>query len=182
MLFSYGFIEDHVDRTSELTLEMTVPEDDPLKTAKEFVSETSTIRLYRTNQSVFWDSNFLWLVCVNEEDGLEFRVLQEIDGTRELRIFLKDTDLENVTLLPEKIEADPLYEVFRLRAICLLQERIRAQMDQLKLSETGAKSHQQQCIEAQIQQAHKLRSLEMQLLIDGDREFEEQVSRHLTPL
>ena len=179
MLFSYGFIEEHVKYTSELTLDLTVPEDDPLKAAKEFVSETSTVKLYRANQSICWDSSFLWLICINEEDGLDFRVLQKVDGARELRIFWKNADLEDVKLLLEKLRVDPLYEIFQLRAICLLQERLRDQMHQL---ETKAKASEEYCKEAQIRQSHKLRTLEIELLNDGIRELEDQVSRLLTSL
>lgn len=38
MLFSYGFIEPEKTHTSAMTLTLSVPEDDPLKEAKELVS------------------------------------------------------------------------------------------------------------------------------------------------
>lgn len=68
-------------------------------------------------------------MCVNEEDGLSFELVQTIDGSRELRLRWKD---QNITDEPDRLEAllraEPLWEVFYLQAVSTVQERVAMQM------------------------------------------------------
>lgn len=128
MVFSYGFIEESMTSARELFLDLEIPDDDPLKRAKKFISTSAPgFRLVDKADGISWESDYVWLSCVNEEDGLDFRVLQTNDGNRELKAFWKEEELRDSTQLKDALEADPMWEVFRLRATALVQDRIEAQ-------------------------------------------------------
>lgn len=83
MLFSYGFT-DSSSTTSGLTLSIEPFPDDPLGKAKLAIFPGPPIvRIFTENDLVRWESAFIYLLCLNEEDGLEFKVLQQTDGVRE---------------------------------------------------------------------------------------------------
>ena len=68
MLFSYGFIESTVTSARELFLDLDIPDDDPLKLAKETVATAAPgFRLFLHGDSTDWESDWVWLPCVNEE-------------------------------------------------------------------------------------------------------------------
>ncbi|KAI9678009.1 MAG: hypothetical protein M1817_005953 [Caeruleum heppii] len=138
MLFSYGFIETDAMTTSALTLDLEVPADDPLKAVKEnHATAAPAVRLSFDGGSAKWDSQFVWLACVNEEDGLQVHVLQAVDGARELKIFWKEHDMtHDVGSLEALLMADPYAEIFRLRAHAIIQQRVEEQID--RLEETSA--------------------------------------------
>ncbi|GJC98278.1 SET domain-containing protein [Colletotrichum higginsianum] len=82
MLFSYGFI-DPVSAADRMTLPLMPLEDDPLGKAKLHIFKgPPTVEFVRTNGSFSWESPFAYIMCLNEEDGLLFRVLQDTDGSR----------------------------------------------------------------------------------------------------
>jgi hypothetical protein len=72
-------------------------------------------------------------MLLNEEDGLEFRMLQQTDGLRShLKVFWLGSDVTDATSTFESlISHHPLRDVFKLRAIALLQDRIRQQLERL---------------------------------------------------
>ncbi|KAK2625679.1 hypothetical protein QTJ16_004991 [Diplocarpon rosae] len=133
MLFSYGFI-DKESTVKGLTLTIDPFPDDPLGRAKAAAfSKTKTVCIYRDREEITWDCPFLYFMSLNEEDGLEFKVLQETDGSLgRLRVFFQDTD---VTAATDHFE---LYtsgherkDIFRLRVVAMLQDRIQQQLERL---------------------------------------------------
>ena len=121
MVFSYGFIDESVVSAGELVLDLEIPDDDPLKKAKEAVSESPPmVRLALRGDSVEWQSSFVWLICVNEEDGMELKLLQSVDGSTELRLFWKGVYVDTISSLEDILKTDPSWEIFQLRAISVL--------------------------------------------------------------
>ncbi|KAM5352313.1 hypothetical protein ACJ41O_005036 [Fusarium nematophilum] len=180
MLFSYGFI-DRESALHEMTLPLEALPDDPLGKAKVRIFKAPpTLKLSRSGGSLMWHSPFAYLMCLNEEDGLEFRVLQGADGERELKLFWQD---EDVTARADDFEAlignHPLCQVFRLRVVAVLHEVVSTQLTQLP-SEI---SHDQleplrragvlreECIRA----AGTLREMEASVLESAAEALEEQV-------
>jgi len=133
MLFSYGFINERSAITSLVLPIQPVP-DDPLGKAKlsAFVGQP-VVRISVKQDLVEWECPFVYLMCLNEEDGLEFKVLLRNDGSRsQLRVFWQGSDVTDVTeTFGPLIESHALRDVFKLRAVALLHERIREQLEQL---------------------------------------------------
>jgi hypothetical protein len=81
---------------------------------------------------IHWKSPYLFLLGLNQEDGLDFKILQETDGTTSsLRVFWKDCDVTEATgNIDELIKKDNehLQEVFELRAVALLEQRLHGQL------------------------------------------------------
>ncbi|WYZ41711.1 hypothetical protein EsH8_V_000606 [Colletotrichum jinshuiense] len=132
MLFSYGFI-DPASAADRITLSMTAIEDDPLGKAKLHIFEgPPTVEFVRTNGSVSWKSPFAYFMCLNEEDGLSFRVLQDTGGSRELKVFWQEDDVTTTTMAFEQhIVGHPLAEIFRLRVVTVLQDLVAGQLERL---------------------------------------------------
>jgi hypothetical protein len=138
MIFSYGFIENTMTSAKELFLDLHPSEDDPLGMAKARVSTAAPgVKLSEkaldahNTTAVEWYSDFVWLICVNEEDGLDFRVLQSNDGGRELKTYWKDEELKDTSAIRDLLQQDPLWEVYQLRAVVLVQQRIEEQLQVL---------------------------------------------------
>ena len=54
-------------------LDLDIPDDDPLRPAKIYVSKVAPgFRIFEKDGNIEWESDFVWLVVVNEEDGLDF--------------------------------------------------------------------------------------------------------------
>lgn len=133
MLFSYGFIESTAKSARELFLDLEVPLDDPLKLAKKAVANSAPgFRLFVHGDSTDWESSFIWLLCVNQEDGLEFKLLQNVDGERELQASWKGEEIADISNLVMLLKPEPLWEVFELRAISTLQSRVEQQLLRLE--------------------------------------------------
>lgn len=86
---------------------------------------------------VMWTGGFVWLMCVNDEDGLAFRVLQMNDGEWRLVVLWRGEEVE-VEKLEEKLEGSEAWEVFQLRALILVQERVQVQLGE----EAGAEEEE----------------------------------------
>jgi hypothetical protein len=133
MLFSYGFVDEGVD-TESLVLDLNPLPNDPLSKAKiAAFSGRPVVRISSEASTVEWLSPFLYFICVNEEDGLEFRVLQQTDGSQsQLQVFWQDTNVTESTADFEKhVAQHPLKDVFSLRAVCILEDRLQEQLDRL---------------------------------------------------
>jgi hypothetical protein len=142
MLFSYGFIDEQ-STSKGLVLSLEPFSDDPLGKAKAAAfSDPPIVRLFAEQDKIRWESPFLYLMCLNEEDGLEFKVLQQTDGSRShLKVFWQGSDVTDATSNFESlINEHPLKDVFRLRAVALLQDRIRQQLERLYESEDPVES------------------------------------------
>lgn len=137
MLFSYGFI-DEKSTAHGLTLSLDPFPDDPLGKAKVAAfSKPTTLRLLEKEGVVQWDSPFLYFMCLNEEDGLEFKVLQQVDDSQgQLKVFWQGSDVTDATHDFDSLTSGhPLKDVFKLRTIAMLQDRIRHQLECLYESE-----------------------------------------------
>lgn len=137
MLFSYGFIDEE-STTKTLVLPFEPFPDDPLGKAKlAAFSGPPVVEISVDQDSIVWTCPFLYLMCLNEEDGLDFKVLQQTDGSRShLRVFWQESDVTDVTDTFESlIDGHSLRDVFRLRAVALLHDRIRQQLELLYESE-----------------------------------------------
>jgi hypothetical protein len=142
MLFSYGFIDEQ-STTKGLVLTLEPFPDDPLRKAKAAAFfGPPVVRLFVEQDKIGWESPFLYLMCLNEEDGLEFKVLQQTDGSHShLKVFWQESDVTDATNKFEfLIDEHPLKDVFQLRVVALLQDRIRQQLEKLYDSEDPVNS------------------------------------------
>ncbi|KAH7262306.1 hypothetical protein BKA59DRAFT_505339 [Fusarium tricinctum] len=132
MLFSYGFI-DSESTVEGLTLPLKVLPDDPLGKAKLHIFKgPPSLKLSRLSGEISWHSPFVYLMCLNEEDGLEFRVLQKEDGGRELKLFWQDEDVTTrADGFEDLIKDHPLCQIFRLRVVSVLHEVVSDHLMQL---------------------------------------------------
>ncbi|KYK58346.1 SET domain protein [Drechmeria coniospora] len=139
MLFSYGFIDgDAVAR--ELTLHLDPLPDDPLAKAKLHVfGRPPTVRFSRSPETdaVEFESQFVFLMCLNEEDGLEFRLLQDTSGGRQLRLLWQGEDVtDRATEFESLVRGHELRDVFRLRAVTVLHQRVEGQTSKNKAAQS----------------------------------------------
>ncbi|PTB69793.1 SET domain-containing protein [Trichoderma citrinoviride] len=189
MLFSYGFI-DTDSPVKELTLHLDALPDDPLGRAKFHIYKgPPTVRLSITDNNVHWSSPFLYLLILNEEDGLAFRVLQDTTGGRQLKLFWQDEDVtERTGEFETLVQNHPLHQVFKLRAVAVLEERVAMQLDRIssgpsygarEQSHAAANEPRAECrlaaetlrdLETQVLQgvAHALENEKARLLLDAD--------------
>lgn len=177
MLFSYGFIEETMDSAREIYLDLEIPNDDPLKLAKNAVSNSAPgFRLFSKGSSIAWEGPFVWLLCVNEEDGLEFRLLQTNDGERELKVFWNDAEMKEVSNFDSHLKLHPLWDIFSLRVITTLQARVEAQLLLLERNKDALGNELSiEKVDTKISHnASRLRGLEEAMLLQAYREFEDQ--------
>lgn len=179
MVFSYGFLEDKMKSAKDLFLDFDIPDDDPLKMAKMALSTAAPgFRLFAQGGGTGWEGDFVWLICVNEEDGLEIRQLQRIDGQQELEHAWKGHKIANTTILRQLLEEDEMWEVFKLRATSFLQNRVEMQLRELWNSEGLQKIQHGEGADVREQTwrlSIRLRALEQELLETAYGDFEDQV-------
>ncbi|KAK2736519.1 set domain-containing protein [Colletotrichum kahawae] len=132
MLFSYGFI-DPASAADRITLPLAPLEDDPLGKAKLHIfGGAPSVEFDRTNGTLSWKSPFAYFLCLNEEDGLDFRVLQDTGGSRELKVFWQEEDVTaSTTSFEEHIDGHALAQIFRLRVVTVLQDLVAGQLERL---------------------------------------------------
>ncbi|CAK7267772.1 hypothetical protein SEPCBS57363_002760 [Sporothrix epigloea] len=152
MLFSYGFIDPDSVRHS-LVLSVQPFPDDPLGEAKRHIfggpapcleiehldvdggkdsdSDSDSGELNsQLPARIRWTCPFAYLMCVNEEDGLNFRLRQQTDGSKQLRMFWQDNDVTDSAREFEALTGThELAPLFRLRVVTVLQEMIEAQLE-----------------------------------------------------
>ncbi|GFP56274.1 SET domain-containing protein 8 [Trichoderma asperellum] len=184
MLFSYGFI-DQVSAVKELALHLDALPDDPLGKAKLHIYKgPRTVQLSLTGGDFYWHSPLLYLLILNEEDGLAFRVVQDTSGGRELRLLWQDEDVTGRTGEFESLIQDhPLCQIFKLRAVAVLEERVSSQLDRItaKIS-YGATEQSQAANQPRVEcmlAAEKLRDLEAQILQGAAAALENEKARLL---
>ncbi len=180
MLFSYGFI-DPSSTAESLVLPLVPFPDDPLAKAKLIAFRgPAKVHVARARGSATWESQFVHFMCVNEEDGLEFRVLQDTEGGRQLRVFWQDEDVTDRTAEFETlVQIHPLSAIFRLRAITVVQERLQSQLERLQTHpiETAQAGVRSECLNA----ARLLRGIETSILESGVEALEKEVRTHTLP-
>lgn len=187
MVFSYGFLEEELDAfgAKQLFLDLDIPEDDPLGSAKKAVSDVAPGFRLHTNPETgrpAWESQFVWWICVNQEDGLNFQVLQTNNGEQTLQSTwngheLSSSDTRNLERLLQKHDKWP---VFELRATVIIQERLMSQYQQLLDSDPVVRNWGHFIDEKIIRRGvwdtvGRLRELERNLIKDGIDELENKV-------
>lgn len=171
MLFSYGFIDHGNSGVKELVLTLELPLDDPLGKAKVAAFPGPTfLRISMKGEEDFqFECPFLYLMILNEEDGLEFKMLQQTDGSRSpLHVFWQGADVtESTTDFEDHIKNHPLKDIFKLRAITLLCDRISEQLDRIELSKPvlQAISSDSAVSSERHSAALRLREVEMEILM-----------------
>jgi hypothetical protein len=184
MLFSYGFFDEEID-TDSLVLDLRPLPDDPLGKAKiAAFSGRPIVRVSSKATAIEWSSPFLYFMCVNEEDGLDFRVLQQTDGSQsQLQVFWQDTNITNSTTdFEQHVIQHPLKEVFLLRAVYILQDRFQEQLERLYASEDMSTIIETSMVELDERlstAASKLRYRETTLLEKAFNSLNVQVSWYL---
>lgn len=183
MLFSYGFIEAGLECARDVLLGLEIPDDDPLRRAKRAVAvDAPGVRLYNTARGLKWDSEYIWLICVNEEDGLQIELMQTVTGEQELVAKWKDQEISQSQRLKPLLQADPLWDVFELRAVSLIQGRVENQLRELMNTEEATKQRNSDVLNIQTRHqelATKLRTLEFGLLEKFYEFFEDEVRANL---
>lgn len=187
MVFSYGFLDHDMTSAKELFLDLSFPLDDPLRKAKTLVADTAPgFKVVQTENGISWEGDYVWLVCVNEEDGLEFAIEQTLDGGTELKSFWKQQDLPELGNFKTLLTKDEQWELFHLRAICVLQDRVATQLQTLYRveDEVNAAEHGEGTAirERPWQLAMRLRTLEGELLEQAYSHFEDLVSSSTSSL
>lgn len=158
-------------------LDLDIPDDDPLRPAKIFVSTVAPgVRIFEKMGHINWESDFIWLVIVNEEDGLDFKVRQTVDGKREIQVLWKDNELDDTSKLREYLQRDPLWDVYELRATVLLQGRVETQIDVLK--EMESPQRESSVREVPWYLTKRLRTLELAMLEKMTETFETKVRKY----
>lgn len=159
-------------------LDLDIPDDDPLRPAKIFISTAAPgFRIFeKSGREIDWESDFIWLVIVNEEDGLDFKVRQTVDGKREIQALWRDEGLEDTSKLRDYLHDNPLWDVYQLRATVLLQGRVEAQIETLK--ETENLQRAASIREVPWSLAKRLHDLELGMLQRAMEAFESQVRKH----
>ncbi|KAG6003816.1 hypothetical protein E4U21_001671 [Claviceps maximensis] len=186
MLFNYGFV-DLTNAGSTMTLQLYPPPDDPLARAKVHIFEgAKVIRLsFKTDNETgeeggggegegemrrcTWHSPFVYLVCLNEEDGLSFRLLQDTDGSRNLRLFWQNQDVtERADDFEALIKDHKLYQVFRLRAVTVVLQTVEKQLESIQDGQSDAELELEQTVGDSrpdcIAAAKSLQNVEKQVL------------------
>ena len=154
-------------------LDLDIPDDDPLRPAKLFVSTAAPgLRIFDTVDDIGWESDFIWLIVINEEDGLDFKVRQTIDGKRDIQAFWNDEELDT-SKLHAMIQSNPAWDVFQLRAVVLLQQRVEVQIERLQGMQNTTR--ETSIRDAPWTLAERLRSLELEMLERTIPAFERQV-------
>lgn len=153
MLFSYGFIDPDSVRHSLVLPVQSFP-DDPLGEAKRhiFGAPAPCLEIEHLNADggkdsdsdsgevggqsaarIRWTCLFAYLMCVNEEDGLDFRLRQQTDGSKQLRMFWQDNDVTDSARDFEALTSThELAPLFRLRVVTVLQELVEAQLERMQ--------------------------------------------------
>lgn len=184
MLFSYGFI-DIDSAAQDLMLPLEPIPDDPLGMAKlRIFRAPPTLKLSRSDGELTWHSPFAYLMCLNEEDGIDFRVIQDKDGERELRLFWQD---EDVTTCADDFESligsHPLKQVFRLRVAAVLHELVESQLTRLRAGvphDQLEKPQEAGLIRGEcLQAAVLLRDMEARILESATEALDKQVRSNM---
>lgn len=198
MLFSYGFIDEHMQSAETLFLSLAIPEDDILKTAKMSIAQCAPgFKIVdtsvgnseddTTSADFDWTGDFIWILCVGREDGLEFRHARTIDGQdEEVEATFNGQTVTSASDIRQLLSQSSLWDVYRLRATVLLQQRVFDQMQVLHSTQEDIESvpHGDETAvrEHQYQLAMQLRKLEFELLGEAYEGFEVQVSQPILVL
>ncbi|KAI0202022.1 hypothetical protein F4808DRAFT_92350 [Astrocystis sublimbata] len=144
MMFSYGFI-DPASTAKSIVLPVESMDDDPLAKAKLHVfGSAPTLKITDSDTGIpQWNAPFVDLMCLNHEDGLNFRVLQDADGSQYLRMFWQDSDVtEEAENMGNIIKGHGLCQVFRLRVVAVVHGMVQQQLEALTTYDEGSVSNE----------------------------------------
>lgn len=180
MLFSYGFLSS-ASVARSLTLPLSPLPDDPLGKAKVHIfTGMPSIQIQALDEKVQWSSPFAYLSCLNEEDGLHFKLLQSSDGDTELRMFWQEDDVtgkdESFEILVSEHE---LYDVFRLRVNMVISQKVQEQLERLGETQEGDEVSSDTL---NATNARELRRIEQDILERTASTLEDQVSAFISNL
>lgn len=172
MLFSYGFLDDSMDSAVTLFLSLTIPDSDMFQTGKMEIAGTAPgVKLVDTGGGeVDWTGDFIWLLCVNEDDGLRFELARTVDGQgEEMQALLGDLEITGgAEQIHQQLRESELWDVYHLRAVTILQQRVFDQLqvlystqDELEEVPHGERTEIRTAV---YESAMKLRRLEFELL------------------
>jgi hypothetical protein len=179
-IFSYGFLENQVTSAKVMFLDLEIPDDDPLRPAKLFINTAAPgCRIFDKDDSIQWESDFIWLTIVNEEDGLDFKIRQTTDGQREIQAFWKDRELNDTSKLRDYLLEDAAWDLFQLRSTVLLQNRVELQMEVIQAA--PGLERQMSVRAGPYELADRLRRLELEMLRRATTVLESQVRVLLAP-
>ena len=189
MIFSYGFLESDRDETKQVILDIELPDDDPLGLAKKMICrEIPGIRFFTTQDmdtKIEWESPLIWWASVNEEDGLHIGITATTDGKRELEATWKSEKIQSPHQLREFLANDPSWEIFQLRAVVLVLQRLETQLSLLQEMEDALSNirENQSLLQSMFRPevfalVSRLRKLETMLLEKVVEQLLKQVSRN----
>ena len=130
-LFSYGFTEQDAKNARSIFLSFAPPEDDPLAFAKIVAFDIKPgFKVYtqQTADMVAWSGDFIWAMCINEEDGLKIEVVKTTEGGEELKTTWKGKEIVDPCDLERHLQADYFWDLFQLRAYSIIQSRIEEEI------------------------------------------------------
>lgn len=186
MLFSYGFIDSSPSMKS-LRLPLRPLPDDPIGKAKAHAfQDAPVVDVKEVGGTVSCTSPFAYLMILNEEDGLDFRLLQDNDGGRDLRTFWRDEDVTEKTSSFEQLVSDhKLCSVFRLRVNMVITQRLEEQLERLSSlpldDDNAASATEHKSSPSNAVNAKALRLIEKGVLDKAMAALEEQVSIPVLP-
>lgn len=187
MLFSYGFLEDDRKSAEMLFLSLSFPDDDPAAEAKMKVGDCAPgFKLIDAgDDEIDWTGDFIWLLCVTFDDGLRFELARTTDGEEEVQAFFNEHELTGgAAQLRQLLAKSNLWDVYRLRAIAILQQRVFDQLQVLFRTQDDMEEMPHgdgtEIREGQYRNAMKLRTLEFELMNKAYEYFEKEVSRVLS--
>ena len=185
MLFSYGFLEvrgDGLQSAETLFLSLAIPEDDVFRGGKLKIADSPPgFKLLDAGDGeIDWTGDFIWVLCVNQDDGIRFEIARTVDDDTEIDAFFEDEQLTGgAAQLHELLAKSELWDVYRLRAVTILQQRVFDQLQVLYTTEEDveAVAHGNGTeIRDQVYEAiMTLRRLEFELMERAYEVFENQV-------
>jgi hypothetical protein len=182
-----------MESAETLFLSLAVPDEDPSKGAKmKFAQCAPGFKLIDTcdrhadetsdsgtaSGDIDWTGDFIWLLCVGQDDGFNFQLARTVDGPEEVEATFDGEVLSDARDLRRKLSQSSLWDVYRLRAVVVLQQRVYDQLQVLySTQEDVERQHDASTVgEAQYHLAMKLRRFEFELLEKAHEDFERQVS------
>ncbi|KAI5853974.1 hypothetical protein BZA05DRAFT_275867 [Tricharina praecox] len=138
-VFAYGFIPEGMGGAGGMLLPLQCSEDDPLARAKEMVWAPASPRGVKISETtgedkVQWESEWAYLAVTNEEDGLEFQLLQMNDGGRKLQVLLDGEELDLVARprrVQELLKGKEMCEIFELRVVATVKAAVEDALSRL---------------------------------------------------
>ncbi|KAJ8100546.1 hypothetical protein POJ06DRAFT_106647 [Lipomyces tetrasporus] len=138
ILFTYGFLIDSEDAGRE-SVKMRVRDGGVLQLV---YGRPPVAEFVVSDGEVTWECEFLWLLCVTEEDGFEVSVAQQVEGPPDVDISIRGRMLsgvrgqEAVEAMKEEYGNDgKMRDVLELRRVLILERWVSGWMEDLARAE-----------------------------------------------